>query len=233
MSYIISTEDILSVKADAAAVCIENTMKLSEEPVSQRLGECGGNELLTVLKEKRFLPVGRAWPFHVDSLPFRFLFAVGSPQWRYGECNEFFVLRCCYRSLFDLARQYQCHSLALPFLSTFYYRFPLEEAVHIGLEEADHTDLELIFLTQNRKEYELSQRPYSKPKLLDYLGYYHDHAVFRLDNGQFAFIDRRPERKDVMIRLYVRACYYLQSDPFLPPLSEDEIERMRRIYEEY
>lgn len=232
MSYIVSREDIMSVTADAAAVSIENTMKLSEEPVSQRLGICGGAEFLAALKEKRFLPVGKAWSVPVASLPFRCLFAVGTPQWRYGECNEYHILRRCYRSLFDLASQYQCHSLALPFLSAAYYRFPVEEAVRIGLEEAKGTELEIIFLAQNKNEYELSLRPYTKPKLLDYLGYYHDHAVFQLDNGQFAFIDRRPELRDVSIRLYARACYYLQSDPFLPPLSKEEIERLRRIYEE-
>ena len=232
MSYIVSREDILSVSADAAVICIENTMTLCEDPVSQRLGVSGGEALLARLKEKRFLSVGRAWPFDAGNLPFRWLFATGTPQWRYGESNELVVLRCCYESLFALAHQLDCRSLALPFLSAAYYRFPVEDAVRIGLEEARKSDVTAIFLAQTQEEYDLSQQPYVKPQVLSYLGYYRDHAVFRLNNGLFAFVDLRPERREVFIRPYVRACYYTQADPFLPPLPQDEIARLRRIYEE-
>ena len=48
MSYRVTQADILSVKADAAVICIENTMAVSEDPVSQRLGEAGGTELRSV-----------------------------------------------------------------------------------------------------------------------------------------------------------------------------------------
>lgn len=232
MSFIITREDILSVSADAAVICIENTMAVCEDPVSQRLGVSGGEALLARLKEKRFLSVGRAWPFDAGDLPFRYLFATGTPQWRYGECNELVVLRCCYESLFALAHRLACRSLALPFLSAAYYRFPVEDAVRIGLEEASKTDVKAIFLAQTQEEYELSQKPYVKPQILAYLGYYRDHAVFRLDNGLFAFVDLRPERREIFIRPYVRACYYTQADPFLPPLPEEEVARLRRIYEE-
>ena len=42
MPYTVTREDVLSVGTDAAVVCIENTMLLSEEPIARRLGEAGG-----------------------------------------------------------------------------------------------------------------------------------------------------------------------------------------------
>ena len=64
------------------------------------------------------------------------------------------------------------------------------------------------------------------------MGYYRDHAVFRLDSGQYARVDIRPEIRDVNIRPFVEPCYYNEADPSLPPLSAEEILRLRRIYEE-
>ena len=80
--------------------------------------------------------------------------------------------------------------------------------------------------------YELSQRPYRKPQIVSYVGYYRDYAVFRLDSGNFAHVDVRPERRSVSIRPYVEPCYYVEADPSMRPLSSAEIARLRAIYEE-
>ena len=147
MPYTVSQEDILSIRADAAVICIENAMAVAEEPVSQRLAQAGGDALRAALREKRFLPVGSAWALSAGELPFRLLFATGTPQWRQGECNELVVLRRCYESLFRLAREQGCRALAMPFLSSAYYRFPLEDAVQIAREEAGRSKIETVFVT--------------------------------------------------------------------------------------
>ena len=232
MSYTVTQDDILSVRADAAVICIENTMAVSEDPVSQVLGETGGEDLLRALKRRRFLPVGSACAVEPCGLPFKRLFAVGTPQWRNGESNELLVLRRCYESLYALARETGCRSLAAPFLSTFYYRFPLKEAVQIAREEAMRVKTDTVFLAPEHTVYELSQRPYRKPQIVSYVGYYRDYAVFRLDSGNFAHVDVRPELRSVSIRPYVEPCYYVEADPSMQPLTSAEIARLRAIYEE-
>ena len=47
----------------------------------------------------------------------------------------------------------------------------------------------------------------------------------------FARVDVRPELRAVNIRPYVEPCYYLVDDPAYPPLSAEEIARLRGIYE--
>lgn len=231
MSYRVTQADILSVKADAAVICIENTMAVSEDPVSQRLGEAGGETLRAALKSRRFLPVGSACAVEPCGLPFRFLFAVGTPQWRNGESNELLVLRRCYESLYALARETGCQSLATHFLSTAYYRFPLADAVQIAREEADRAKIDMIFLAPTQALYDLSQQPYRKPQILSYVGYYRDYAVFLLDNGNYAHVDVRPEMRSVSIRPYVEPCYYVEADPSMRPRTAEEIARLREIYE--
>ena len=232
MSYTVIQDDILSVTTDAAVICIENTMAVSEDPVSQALGEAGGEDLRRALTRRRFLPVGSACAVESCGLPFKLLFAVGAPQWRNGESNELLVLRRCYESLYRLARETDCRSLAAPFLSTFYYRFPLEDAVRIAREEAMRVNTDTVFLTPEQTVYELSQRPCRKPQIVSYVGYYRDYAVFRLDSGNFAHVDVRPELRSVSIRPYVEPCYYVEADPSMQPLTSAEIARLRAIYEE-
>lgn len=231
MPYSVTEQDILSVPADAAVICIENCMEVSEDTPSQRLAEAGGEAFLSALRERRFLSVGRACAVSPCALPFRSVFATGAPQWRMGEACELVVLRLCYSALYALAREHGCRSIAMPFLSAAYYRFPQEEAVRIGLEEAGRANIETIFLAQTPELFRLSRKSYPKPKIVSYVGYYRDHAVFALDNGQYARVDLRPERRDVNIRPYVEPCYYNEADPSLPPLSEAEVSRLRRIYE--
>ena len=64
------------------------------------------------------------------------------------------------------------------------------------------------------------------------MGYYRDHALFALDNGLFARVDLRPENRDVALIPYFEACYRAGNNPLQPPLPDEEIERLRRIYEE-
>lgn len=120
----------------------------------------------------------------------------------------------------------------MPFLSSSYYRFPLEEAVQIAREEAMRADADTVFLAATPALYELSQRPYRKPQIVSYVGYYRDYAVFALDNGYFAHVDVRPELKSVSVRPYVEPCYYMEADPSMRPLTPAEIARLRAIYEE-
>lgn len=232
MSYSVTQADILAVRADAAVICIENTMAVSEDPVSRALGRAGGEALRLALKRRRFLPVGSACAVEPCGLPFQRLFAVGTPQWRNGESNELLVLRICYEALYRLARETGSRSLAMPFLSSSYYRFPLEEAVQIAREEAMRADADTVFLAATPALYELSQRPYRKPQIVSYVGYYRDYAVFALDNGYFAHVDVRPELKSVSVRPYVEPCYYMEADPSMRPLTPAEIARLRAIYEE-
>ena len=58
MAYCVTQEDILSLRADAAAVSVEISLEISPFPVCQTLAAAGGETLRAAVRAKRFLPVG-------------------------------------------------------------------------------------------------------------------------------------------------------------------------------
>ncbi len=232
MSHSVTLEDILSLQTDAIAVSVEIALDVSETPVCRRVARFGGETLDESIRALRFLPVGSAAEIAGHALPFAHFFAVAAPTWLTGKANEFLALRRSYQSLFETALAAGCRSIALPFLSACCYRFPKDEAIKIAFSEADRTALEVIFAADTPELYALSRIPYRKPEIVSYVGWYRDHALFALDNGLYARVDLRPENIDVTTIPYFEACFRVGNNPNQPPLSEEEIARLRRIYEE-
>lgn len=232
MSYRVTQEDILSLHTDAAAVSVEISLDICSTPVCRVVSEAGGEALCAEVKRARFIPVGSAVEIDPCALPVQHLFAVAAPIWLTGKANEMLALHRTYESLFAAAEAAGCRSLAAPFFSVMSYRFPKDEAVRIAFEEAEKTPLDVVFVADTPEIGELSQKPYRKPEIVSYIGWYRDHAIFELDNGLFARVDIRPEITDVTLIPYFEACYRAGNNPDQIPLSEAEIARLRRIYEE-
>ena len=233
MSYRVTTDSILSARTDAVCVSVEMALNLSDTPVCRQIAAAGGETLCAALAKRRlFLPVGSACLADPCSLPFSRLIMTASPVWLTGKANELLILHRCYESVFAPARQSGCESIAMPFLSAMYYRFPQHEAVKIALREAEASALDVLFVADTPELLTLSEEPYRKPAIVSYVGYYRDHAIFELDNGLFARVDLRQENVDVSIIPYFEACYREGNNPLQPGLPEAEIERLRRIYEE-
>jgi hypothetical protein len=232
MSCTVTEENILRVGAEAAVLCIENTHTASCSLSSRRLCEAGGEALAEAVRRQGFLPVGSCAAAEVPGLPFRKLLLCAAPHWLTGKANELLILHRCYQSLFALAEEQGCRSLALPFLSAGYYRFPQDEAVRIAMQEAEGSDLRLLFSADTPGLLALSRRKFRKPEIVSYIGYYRDHALFALDDGQTVRVDLRPERREVAPVPYFEACYRVGNNPLQEPLPEAEIARLRQIYAE-
>ncbi len=230
MSCTVTEENILRVGAEAAVLCIENTHTASCSLSSRRLCEAGGEALAEAVRRQGFLPVGSCAAAEVPGLPFRKLLLCAAPHWLTGKANELLILHRCYRNLFALARELGLRSLALPFLSAEYYRFPQGEAVRIALAEAASTELRLVFTADTPELLALSRSTFRKPAIVSYVGWYRDHAIFALDDGQYVRVDLRPERRDVAPIPFFEACYRVGNNPLQEPLPPSEIERLKQIY---
>lgn len=233
MKPLVTTESILGVRADAVCAGVEIALNLSDTPVCRALAAAGGEGLLRPLEESHhFLPVGSAVESARGALPFSHFIITAAPVWASGKSNELLILHRCYQSVFSLAKELGCKSIALPFLAALYYRFPKHEAVKIALREAERSGLAVTFAADTNELYEISRQPYRKPEIVSYVGYYRDHANFELDNGLFARVDLRRENTDVTTIPYFEACYRVGNNPLQEPLPDAEIARLRRIYEE-
>ena len=232
MAYTVTTKDILSLPADAAVLPLEMTGAPTEGRAAQALAAACGEGLRHAIREAGFLAVGSAERLVCPGLPFRHLIATAVPRWLTGKANELLALDRCYESVFALASELGCKSIALPFLSSCYYHFPLEDAVHIALHAAGKWEGQALFAADTEELLTLSQRPWRRPKILFYIGYYRDHALFALDNGLYARVDIRPERQTADVIPYFEACYREGNNPLQPPLPPEEIGRLRQIWEE-
>ena len=232
MAYRITRDPILSVEAEAAVLCVENRMAVTDSHACRQLAEAGGEAFHCVLREEKFLPVGSARAVGAGIGAFRNVILVATPRWENAQGNEMLVLRYCYRNVFRVAGELGCRSVAMPFLSTYYYRYPKEEAVHIALTEAERTGLQVTFAAESAELYRLGCAQYRKPQIRAYIGYYRDYAIFELDNGGYVRVDIRPENREVTRILYFEPCYRVGHDPEQVPLPPEEIERLMRIYAE-
>ena len=232
MACTVTREDILTIPADAAVLPLEMTGRPTEGKAAQRLAQAGGEELRDALRKLKFLAVGSAAALDVQGLPFSNLIVTAVPRWRTGKANELMILGRCYESVFALAAEQGLETLALPFLSACYYRFPAAEAVHVALHEAARRKGTTIFTADTEELFSLSQASWRKPNIVSYIGYYRDHAIFALDNGLFARVDLRPELRQADVIPCFEACFREGNNPLQPPLPPEEIARLRRIWEE-
>ena len=228
----VTLDDIMSLSADAAVLPLEMTGAPTEGRAAQALARVGGEALRDALRKLRFLAVGSAAVLDVPGLPFPNLIVTAVPRWLTGKANELLVLHRCYESVYALAQELGCRSLVSPFLCCCYFHFPQDDAVHIALRAAKGWEGETAFAADTEELLALSEKPWQKPRILSYIGYYRDHALFALDNGLFARVDIRPERRDADVIPYFEACYREGNNPLQRPLSKEEILRLRRIWEE-
>ncbi len=233
MACTVTLDEILTLTAEAAVLPLEMTGVPTEGRAAQALAAACGEGLRPAVRRAGFLAVGSAEALTCPGQPFPHLIATAVPRWLTGKANELLALHRCYESVFRLASELGCRSIAMPFLSSCYYHFPLEDAVHIALSAAEKWEGETIFAADTRELLAISKKPWRKPRILSYIGYYRDHALFELDNGLFARVDIRPEKRDADVIPYFEACYRQDNNPQQEPLPAEEIQRLRGIWEAF
>jgi len=80
-------------------------------------------------------PTGQAVATTAGQLSAKFVFHAVGPVWRGGHQGEPELLRSCYRTCLQLARQHQCRSIAFPAISTGIYGYPIDLAAETALDE--------------------------------------------------------------------------------------------------
>jgi O-acetyl-ADP-ribose deacetylase (regulator of RNase III) len=81
-------------------------------------------------------PTGSAVISGAGKLRAKYVIHAVGPVWRGGTSGEETLLASAYRTALKLAAEHNCHSVALPALSTGAYRYPLDDAARVAIGTA-------------------------------------------------------------------------------------------------
>ena len=140
-----------------AIVNAANSMLMGGGGVDGAIHKAGGPQIHQECKAirqktgKKCLP-GEAVITSGGNLRARFVIHTVGPVWHGGGKGEEEVLRSAYRNSLELALSKKIQSIAFPSISTGAYRFPLERATEIAVEETkrildtDKTITKVVFV---------------------------------------------------------------------------------------
>ena len=128
------TGDITELEVDAI-VNAANSSLLGGGGVDGAIHRAAGPQLLEECRGLGGCPTGEAKITMGYNLPASWVIHTVGPVWSGGDQDEANLLARCYQSCLALAEQYSLRTIVFPAISTGAYRFPVELATRIAVDE--------------------------------------------------------------------------------------------------
>ncbi len=153
-------DDITKLKVDAI-VNAANTTLLGGGGVDGAIHRAAGPQLLEECRTLNGCTTGEAKITKGYNLPAKFVIHTVGPVWNGGSHNEDKLLENCYKNSLKLAAENEIKTIAFPAISTGVYRFPLERATKIAINEVrnflekNESMEKVIFVCFDERTYEV------------------------------------------------------------------------------
>lgn len=152
--------DITKLKVDAI-VNAANTSLLGGGGVDGAIHRAAGPMLLEECRKLNGCNTGEAKISKGYNLQAKYVIHTVGPVWNGGNQNEDELLANCYRNSLSLAVKNGIKSIAFPAISTGVYRFPLDRATKIAVDEVsnflqnENSIDKIIFICFDDKTYKI------------------------------------------------------------------------------
>lgn len=158
--------DITKLTADAIVNAANNSL-LGGGGVDGAIHRAGGPTILEeckkIVAKQGGCKTGEAVLTTAGNLPAKFVIHTVGPVWNGGTQGESEKLSNCYKNSLQLAKNYNCKTVAFPNISTGVYGFPKKEAAVIAVAEVaqflqtENSIEKVIFVCFDEENYALME----------------------------------------------------------------------------